>query len=427
MAENVDDSNKRIKYRAFADLDEYYNDLYSIYRNVYSLVPEKKYEERLDDSEAMNYCKSRKYFVIIMPYTSHGDILLERSFANNKLGWISIGGGLRSDEKETFIAACVRHASKTMQNIQLGEIEPVAFLENKFCYNNEIAIHKGIAFVGRIRNIDPFADLKKSKYTRGHLFHYGNTAVKMSLDPNQNAFEEALKHISKIEFDDSVEHEISENIRYKKRYIFHEKFVKRLLNVLSHIYKISIHDLYDKINKIILENNCKKYLDIACGENTAVFQIAKMQNMNLVIGNDVSWGQIDLIDNLKKEINENEASFILFTNHDARRLPFIDSYFDIVMCKNVLHHMNNLNSVEKLINEVIRVGKRSLIIEIMNPKYEGHWGRIRHKYYKRFLHDAGDHFLSRDEFKALMPSTINYEYFEMKTIRGIYMFSIIKR
>jgi ubiquinone/menaquinone biosynthesis C-methylase UbiE len=362
-----------------------------------------------------------------MPYTSHGDILLERSFAYNKLGWISIGGGLRSDEKETFIAACERHASRTMPNIQLGEIEPVAFLENKFCYNNEIAIHKGIAFVARIRNIEPFGDLKKSKYTRGHLFHYKNSKIRMSLDPNQNAFEEALKYISKIDFNNLPEHEISENIKYKNRYIFHEKFVKKLLNIFSHLYKISINDLYNKINEIILEDNCKKYLDVACGENTSIFKIAKIQNMKLVIGNDVSWSQIHLIDNINKENNGDTGSFILFTNHDARRLPFVDNYFDVVICKNVLHHMNNLNSVEKLINEVIRVGKKVLVIEIMNPQNEGNWGRIRHKYYTKFLHDAGEHLLNKEAFNKLMPSVIHYEYFEMKTIRGIYMFSIFRK
>ena len=121
---------------------------------------------------------------------------------------------------------------------------------------------------------------------------------------------------------------------------------------------------------------------------------------------------------------KNTSSFLLFTNNDARALPFGNRYFDFVICKNVLHHMPNLESVNRLVGETVRVGKRALIVEVMNPAYEGWFGRRRHWYYTKWLHDAGEFFLSREAFNAVTNLPERVDMFEMSTIRGVYQFAL---
>jgi hypothetical protein len=86
--------------------------------------------------------------------------------------------------------------------------------------------------------------------------------------------------------------------------------------------------------------------------------------------------------------------------------------------------MKDLDSVRRLIDEVVRVGKRSLIVEIMDPKDEGMWGRLRHQYWVRWLHDVGEHFLSREAFADLTKLPERTEAFEMATVRGVYQFAL---
>ena len=84
--------------------------------------------------------------------------------------------------------------------------------------------------------------------------------------------------------------------------------------------------------------------------------------------------------------------------------------------------MPDQDSVLKLISEIRRVGKRCVIVEVMDPQFENHWGRLRHQYFMRFLKDAGGNFLSREEFEALTKQKNINEKFELQTVRGVYQF-----
>lgn len=88
--------------------------------------------------------------------------------------------------------------------------------------------------------------------------------------------------------------------------------------------------------------------------------------------------------------------------------------------------MDDLDSLKKLLNEMMRISKKVVIVEILDPKHESPWGRLRHIYFMKFLGDAGEHFLSREEFDAVTNDKRRTSKFEMKTIRGVYQFAILK-
>src|SRR5262249_24903803 len=120
-------ASRRIPYRAFQDIDAYLEDLYAVYSKLYGQAPLIEYEQQIEDRHAFDYCMARKFFVLVVPYTSHRGLLVERVFTGQKLAWTLIGGSVQRKDMETFIDAAHRHASKTIASIELGEIEPVAF------------------------------------------------------------------------------------------------------------------------------------------------------------------------------------------------------------------------------------------------------------------------------------------------------------
>jgi ubiquinone/menaquinone biosynthesis C-methylase UbiE len=418
----------RIAYRAFSDIDAYLDDLYSVYQDLYASIPQFNYEEILEDANAFSYCKARRYYVLVIPYTSHKQILLERSFANDKLTWVTIGGSLRKDFAETFIDAADRHASKTIANVELGEIEPIAFLQNTFTFKSEQHVHFGIAFVGRIRNKDPLAALASAIHSRGHFVPYNDATVRLSLRHNQSVVEVVRKYLNGLSTAQFAEFEVAENQQWRHRYEFHDHVVKPIFRKLGRmLYPHSLDDLYAKITELATSDGGARLLDVACGENMTVLDLAGSRSVDLVVGNDVSWSQVRLLSRKLDKTIAKSPAFVLFTNHDARRLPFRDGAFDFALCKNVLHHMDTYQALRDLRSELLRVARKCLIVEIMDPKDEGCWGRLRHRYYMRFLHDAGRHFLSREQFAAVIGIPEKLESFEMKTIRGVYQFALLAR
>jgi ubiquinone/menaquinone biosynthesis C-methylase UbiE len=418
---------KRLLYRAFHDTDAYLQDSFVAYSDIYQAVPRIEYEEALVDRHSFDYCLERKYFVLVLPYTKHREILLERSLAGNQLRWALLGGSVWKDMHETFVDAANRHASKAITNIELGEIEPIAFLKNTFTYHGLTHEHYGVALAGRIRNLDPAADLRKTRASRAHLIPSDDETIEFDMANNTEVVRLMRQYVRELDLSTAPEFEVSENEKYKHRYAIHGLIVKRLFAYAGRYhFRHSLQDLSQITLRVIQSGPHKKILDVACGDNTSIGEFAQLPAAELVVGNDVSWSQIQLIhERIASDRLRNAGAFVMFTNHDARRLPIPDNYFDIILCKNVLHHMDDLKSVEQLVREMLRVSKRVLIIEIMDPQYESLWGRFRHQYYMRYLHDAGRNFLSPLEFTTLMDIPETKKKFNLETIRGVYQFALL--
>jgi ubiquinone/menaquinone biosynthesis C-methylase UbiE len=83
----------------------------------------------------------------------------------------------------------------------------------------------------------------------------------------------------------------------------------------------------------------------------------------LIVANDISWSQIQLLNN--------NAINILSTNHNASQLPFKDKVFDVAICKNTLHHMPHRVQLLSMLYSMKRIAKKIILVEIENPNETG--------------------------------------------------------
>ncbi len=199
--------------------------------------------------------------------------------------------------------------------------------------------------------------------------------------------------------------------------MFHDKIIKRF--ILTN--KVKKKAELKKLLISMLENN-KSLIDVSCGDDTFLFKIAKDLKFDLIVGNDISWSQIN--DN---NIDLNE---VIFTNHNAASLPFPKSSFDISFCSNTLHHMKNKETMLNLLLSSFNVSKKLIIIEIENPKITGGFSKILNKYwYMKFLKDVGGAYLDESQFRTLINKTFNkkaeIKYHRFRNITGNYMIAEI--
>ena len=426
--------NNRIIIKNFRDHSYALDDLYNIYTEAYK-IPPIKYEIKLEDEQSFLYCKSRRHFVIVFPFGPNRDILMTESFWENKVHWLPISGSVNLDRIENFLTASLRLAERIYPNVQLGELEPISILENKFTFKGESCIHIGIAFMARIRNKNLYEDLYTNKTIRGQMLKLNLLPNKNYDDRNATQWDKLIFLVKKYVLSRNIfaiqEDEINGYFGKKLRFQIHNKLTKPLLNIIGWLtFKYKKADVTKKMQEIILSNDPKKIIDIACGDNDFVIKLAKEREFELVVANDLSWFQLQsLQNNIDYESFRNSNSTVLFTNHDGKSLPFKDKFFDALICKNVLHHMDDFDSLKAIISEMNRISNKVIIVEVLDPRYEGRWGRFRHKYvYDKLLKEveAGDNFLSREAFKEVCSMGNCKENFEMSTVFAVYQFCVFE-
>jgi len=180
-----------------------------------------------------------------------------------------------------------------------------------------------------------------------------------------------------------------------------------------------------EFNAIIKENigNPTSIIDVSCGDDKYVFDLAREQSINLVVGNDISWSQIDLLNKKYQEV--------IFTNHNAASLPFINKVFDVAYCSNTLHHMPNKKILINLLNSMDKIAKKIIIVEIENPDITGGFSKILNKYwYMKYLKDVGGTYLSEQQFKLIINNTFlknhNIKFQTFDNIMGRYMIATVE-
>lgn len=419
----------RVLYRTFDNGGAYLADMYKELGRLYRL-PTVSHFQRVRSATLFRYATERSYFVLVVPYTANGKILVERIFAANELSWGLVGGGIKPKLDDNFVDAVERTVSRNIDGLQLGEVEPITFVENTFEFGGRQHVHRGVAFVARVRHRDPETMLRQLNHTRTELVDPDQEDAHFGLDHHQAIVRAALPRIREARLFTSQEEEVAVNQQYQHRYKFHGSVVKPLFRMLGRVgFPHTLQDLNARIDDLITANQTTSLLDVACGENPGHVELAASGRLSTVVCNDISWSQVQLIrDGIRGSAVQGRLgrteSLLMFTNHDARRLPFADGVFDVAVCKNVLHHMPDQSSAQSLIDEMRRVARRSIIVEVLDPQYESLWGRVRHRYYMDFLKDGGLHFLSRDAFEKLTRSPDRSDMFEMATIRGIYQFAV---
>lgn len=159
-------------------------------------------------------------------------------------------------------------------------------------------------------------------------------------------------------------------------------------------YKDNVECLYDDAtfnlgadyakNKLASLSNIKgeKILDIGCGIGTAAFMLASQGNK--VIGYDINQTAIDFC-NFKKK--RNKASITFTTD-----MPEL-SQFNLIVCIDVLEHIEDLESFIKMLGEGMKPGSRlyhnepikeELYIETHHPQHFDHTDKV-----ETYLEEAG--------------------------------------
>lgn len=368
------------------------------YKDIYNL-PELIYEEKVS-WEFLRFYKKTHYFVIIAIYNPKKEILLVRDFDKN-IGWEIPGGGINKNED---IVDAIRRITLKETGLEIDELEPVAILKNFFICEEEKILHSGLAFMAMSRG-------KVKKH---------NENIK-SLFTNDTKIKTVYQNDKIIQFVQEKLHERQHELPYKEidsvknvffRYIFYvfHKYIIKQIGMLSSI----------KIDKEILNlitGKPKSILDVSCGDSLLINRLYQKYNPEICIANDVSW---EIINFIKNKITNN----VTFTNHNILNLPF-KNVFDLVIFKNTLHHIDVKYQIE-LINNLKKISRQLIIVDIDNPRYSGILSKIWNSYYKYFLSDCGNYFLSFEKFRKIIKDEtkgLDHKVGLIKTVKGKYFFA----
>src|SRR5207253_5528466 len=136
----------------------------------------------------------------------------------------------------------------------------------------------------------------------------------------------------------------------------------------SRIGKIRERDTY--LNKIHWNGN-ERVLDVGCGLGLFLIGAAKRLSTGRAVGID-KWQQEDLSGNnaagtLSNAMIEGVPDKVEVHTGDARKLPFDDASFDVVLSSMALHNIYNAGERQTAVREVARVlksGGRVLILDV---------------------------------------------------------------
>lgn len=333
------------------------------------------------------------------------------------LCWGLPGGSIK--DTETINQALNRIAQNVDKNIIIGDVEPVTSIENIFHFKEQEFVHYGMGFIARVRNKENI-DIKRLtgdfiEVTNEEISYINRLASKKVVEIYRNRFNEIVNKTDSC-FQDI---EVETNEKYNNRYKIHNKIVKRY--ILTEKRK-KRKEFYEIINDEI--KNAKSIIDVSCGDDKFIFNLARNLDMRLVVGNDISWSQIELLDNQYQEV--------IFTNHNAASLPFASKTFDISYCSNTLHHMPNKKTLISLLKSMARISDKIIIIEIEDPAIKGGIAKWLNKYwYIKFLKDVGGAYLSEQQFKIIIKDVFsekyNIEFKIFENVMGKYMISIIEK
>lgn len=376
-----------------------------IYKQIYNLSI-IKHENKIK-KEFFEYCKNSNLFLILIIYDKEGKIYLQENGLDQ---FRLVGERIKKEEKD--IRTSVKRIIYNVYNtIKIDELEPIALLENKFIYNNEETIHNGIGIMVRVDNIPKDIEKYFYKVTDSLLECIGAFSNRELVRIYNERYEKMQKDINS-NFQDE---EIQTNLKYQKRYKFHNKIVKRFI-LTPKIKK------KEKLINIMKEKsiNAKNMLDVSCGDNSLLFNLMN-NNIEYLIANDISWSQIELIPPREK---------VYFSVHNAITFPFKDKAFDFVYCSNTLHHMPSKENLNNLLTSMLRVGKKIVIYEIEDPKFTKGLPYFLNKYYYRgFLKDVGEQYLCFNDFKRVINEAYegkaDIKISNFKNIQGNYMIAEI--
>jgi hypothetical protein len=114
--------------------------------------------------------------------------------------------------------------------------------------------------------------------------------------------------------------------------------------------------------------------------------------------------------------------------------PFCSGAFDVVYCRNTLHHLSLVAEIRSLLERLQRWSRNMVIIaEVLDPRGSMNpWDWLRDQYYRRFLGHVGDALLSSSQLEGLFADAFlqqdwKYTFEVYNTIGGRISLCIARR
>lgn len=134
-------------------------------------------------------------------------------------------------------------------------------------------------------------------------------------------------------------------------------------NFLKHtsknpVQQLLINNFYQTLIEIIKPLKAKTILDVGCGEG---FSLNKLHENN--IGE-----KLEGIDYSKEAVLLGKKLFprLLLKTGSIYDLPYKNNYFDLVLCTEVLEHLDN---PKRALRKILRVSKKYAIISVPNEPF----------------------------------------------------------
>lgn len=108
-------------------------------------------------------------------------------------------------------------------------------------------------------------------------------------------------------------------------------------------------------------------LEVGCGEGLFLTRLALAHKDKQIYGID---NCEDILQKADRRLKEKNIENVKLSCADATSLPFEDSYFDTVVCINVILNLDSIDVVKKALREITRVCKKEgkVIFDFRNSK-----------------------------------------------------------
>ncbi len=397
-----------------------YSNQYDSYKSVLDL-PTIISSFCQDDYHAMEYCTDIDFVTLIVPFgknqtgKKYDCVFLKNDLVTYSRMYSEIQGE-RVTEKSNFLDSAINiskyHLAK--EDLSFEEVYPIAFIENSFKYNNDEHLHRGIIFVGRLTDNQDFCNGELAIRNINEKFLFSNPH-------NKVIFSIVKEHIQEFMLD----MDLSAERKGAEKYLNID--VKRKKQEFLQKNNISVNNTSILKNRIINEIKLKKpkrVIDIACGDDTIIYDLLKLGNIK-VYANDIALSYITKYHSKQRQYND-----IVFTNFNAVDVSFKESAFDVLLCKNLLHHIK-FDIIGNLIEHLTEISKQTLIVEILHFDEQNENGKKLHKdFYGKILNETNNRtYLHLNEIeKICYDHQINIDVCDtVETENGVYAYLWISK
>jgi len=390
-------SHQKLNFRKIYSRGGNFDRILDFYVDYYGIDVIKD-KQTVPSSLLHHYSLKAGNFIVAAIFNENYQFLVLRDPGKHG-GWELPGGSVAPGENlEDALFRIVERET----GLETDETEPIAVIENHFVDGHREVVHRGLAWLVRARG-----KIRDSEISLAFVDNFRSVSKNL-MYANERILELAQQKLSQKQI--LLAHdEIDVNRNRRLNYLIHELTVAPLSKVFSS----------DRIKKIMKNyiGSAKTVLDVSCGDDKFIFEVCK--SVELCVANDVSRSVTAA---LRRE--RNLPDNIIFTNHDATDLPF-SKKFDLVICKNTLHHMHNYEELVVLLDSLKKVGKRVLIVDVEDPSRSTKRARFWNAYYRNFLGDRGGLFMTESEFRDVTSRNFpewKLQFEKLETVKGNYLF-----